>query len=247
MKFGKYLFVLVLLLVMAASCLTVYAISFALPEAFSSEEELLDSLRAYIDDFPDGKLTEGALRVKLQYRQVILPRITDPEFVLESCGLVDIRSSTMSFGTISGVYSCYYVFVNESGEKIRITIDYGLNAKQIKSHINIHKGHGWFVKEGVYKDVSYLAYKISDNYYCFAMGDLLIIVNDCEPFQESRIDLFTFEETELMLPVKIEKNIFKYVLLFGMFAVIAAVFAIPIIIWSLISNKIKKRKAEIKA
>ena len=252
MKYGKCLFVLTILSLLAASCMTVYAMQ-PLPyydKEFSNEQDMIDSLRTYIENYPNEYLypskLENHLGVHLEHRRVILPRITDSDFVLESCGYAESRAY---IGTIFGVNSCYYRFVNESGDRVLITIDYGENAEQIKNWINSWKKNGWTIKEGVYKGVYYYAYKFDEqgwyydgwNRYCLTIGDLLISVYDYKPFQESRIDLFTFEKTDLLLPVQIVNNTKIYILIFGIATVILAIFVIRII-----RTKKKRNSKEIK-
>ena len=202
----RMVFVFLLSALLLASCFTAQALEPPYGSGiFYSEQEMIASLRAYIDDFPNGHPhSSDFVRVNTEFnhyhlekRQVILPRLTG--FELESCSYADSYWD-------SGVNYCHFSFENAE-EAIHLFIYYHMRAKDMPNSIDSLKRQYSKLKtiqEGNYNGMYYYAYREKDtgrNLYDLIIGDALVTVYDSQPFQESRIDLIHYEKTGLMLPV----------------------------------------------
>jgi len=181
--------------------------------SFDNENDLLESLKMYIEYYPYKDECRKGCHV--EQRRIIVPKIADPDYYMESCNYADAYWG-------SGVNYAFFEFLSDNPEQLNtgyMPQRIGILIYYYNPNIKISTGSKYKspyekakITKGTYKGIPYYAcnykQKNGEEYsrYNLMYGDILIDVYDSWPFTENRIDLISFEETEILLPVFIKEN-----------------------------------------
>lgn len=212
--------ILVALFLLLVPCLTAYGM--APPHGYGTEngnDDLMANLEKHIDDLwgeyiennPDGGDASSGQGYHLEYRQVILP-VADASLNLGWC---EYRERNYGSG-VNYTYHTYYYGEADTNNPADITVtiyySYDDPNKAYKNHNKSSYIVSMTVTDGEYNGMPYsAATKINKDgveftQYNLVRGNLFIVISDLGPFNESRLASFSFEETELVLPVFVNEQ-----------------------------------------
>lgn len=177
---------------------------------FTSEEEMLASLRAYAEAFPDvedyelGDLSETPAGHHLAEKKVVIPYIDG----------TDYKAQSYSFAEDSYGIGVNYTFTSyskgDTADSVRILVYYDLLYVQIKNALNKYYqsvSPNNIIDGKVSNKYNYIGYnEYSDDVftrsvYKVALDDKLVIIYSEDTCTKAFMNNIKFEETDIILPV----------------------------------------------